>query len=316
MIKLLVIKSNFFSLHPAELLRLREFADVHIISREALTPETVSGCEIIFGNPPPDILIHAIALKWLHLATAGADRYMNLSLFARNDIILTTSSGAYGKVIAEHVLALMFALSRQLPHYVRAAQKQEWIMREDVLEVSDSAVAIFGLGDLGSSVAKLLKPLDCRILGVRKNIFEKPPYVDELFSMTEKLTVLSKADYIISCLPKTCETDNIFDCDAFDKMRPNSVFINVGRGNCTDEGALYRALKDGRIFGAGLDVTSVEPLPKDSRLWDLDNIIITSHTASVSQKDNNLLSEIFFDQMIRYTSGRRLKNTVNFIIGY
>ena len=301
------------------LLRVQEAApalEVRCVGRSAVTAEMMAGAEVIFGCPPPELLIRAERMRWLHLISAGAEPYGDLKLYARRDVLLTRASGVHGIPIAEHAVGLLLALCRQFPHYVRKMGEHQWQPRGDVVEVYGGTAAVFGAGDLGRSIARRLKAFDCKVLGVRNNVLEKPPEIDELFSPRQKLEVLRRAQFVFSCLPRTPQTERVFDAEAFGVMPQKSVFINVGRGQSADHAALRRALVEGPLFGAGLDVTDPEPLPPDHPLWNMENVIITAHSAAASEHTAKRGIELFLRQLERYSAGKRLLNEVDFYRGY
>ena len=301
------------------LLRVQEAApklNVRCVERSAVTPEMMAGAEVIFGCPPPELLVRAEKMRWLHLVSAGVEPYADLRLYARRDVLLTKASGVHGIPIAEHGVGMLLALCRQFPHYLRKAQQREWQPRSDVVEVYGGTAAVFGTGDLGRNIARRLKAFDCTVLGVRSNVMEKPPEIDELFSPHQKLEVLHRAQFVFCCLPYTPQTERVFDAEAFGAMPLKGIFINVGRGQSVDHAALRRALVEGPLFGAGLDVTDPEPLPPEHPLWGMENVIITSHSSATSEHTTRRGVELFLRQLERWNAGKRLSNEVDFFRGY
>lgn len=316
---LLVVRTKLFSPTPAMLLRVQEAApalEVRCAEQAAVTQGMAEEAEIIFGCVPAELLQYATRLKWLHTTNAGIEPYGDLRLYAHKNVTLTGASGVYGISIAEHGIGMLLALCRRFPYYVLKAQEHEWLRREDVLEVHGGTAAVFGLGDLGRNIARRLRAFDCKILGVRNNILEKPPEVDELFAPHQKTEVLKRAQFVFSCLPRTAQTDRIFDDAAFRAMPSGGVFINLGRGNAVDEEALHRALTEGTLFGAGLDVSDPEPMPPDNPLWSLENVLITAHSSAASPHVTRRGVELFLRQLERFHSGKRLSGEVDFFRGY
>jgi phosphoglycerate dehydrogenase-like enzyme len=316
---LLVVRSKYFTPGAAMMLRLQEAAgklQVVCAERDAVTPEMAENAEIILGMVPAELLCRAQRLKWLHTTNAGIEPYGDLRLYASKDVILTNASGVYGPQIAEHGVGMLLALCRRFPYYVNMARRREWNRREDVLEVGGATAAVFGLGDLGGNLAKRLKALECTVLGVRNNVLEKPSGVDEVFAPHQKLAVLKRAQFVFSCLPQTPQTDRVFDAESFAAMPSGGIFINLGRGNCVDEPALYRALTRGTLFGAGLDVSDPEPMKPENPLWTCENILITAHSSAASAHVNRRSIDLFLAQLQRYQGGKRLLNTVDFFRGY
>ncbi len=314
---LLIIPSRTFGVTPARLVRIQEAVPgLTVLYTAAPTGEQVSESEIIFGCLNPGLLAGAENLRWHHITNAGVEPYGDRSLYARGDTVLTNARGVYGVQIAEHALGMMLALSRQLPYYTDCTRRREWARRNDVRELYGSTVAIFGTGDLGQSLAARLAPFGCSVLGVRRNILELPDGFSELYPPHRMLDALSRSDYVVSCLPQTPQTVGIFNREAFDAMPPQSIFINVGRGSSVVESALVCALRSGRLMGAGLDVTDPEPLPPESELWDFENVLITAHSSAASPCVDARNFGLFMEQLERWSTGRRLRNIVDFRRGY
>lgn len=314
---LLIIPSRLFEVTPSRLIRIQEAAPrLTVLYTSSPSDEQVRDSEIIFGCPDAGLLARAFGLRWLHITNAGIEPYGDLSIYARDDIVLTNAKGVYGIQISEHVIGMMLALSRQFPYYADCVRRRDWNRRNDVRELYGASVTIFGTGDIGSSVAARLAPFKCHVTGIRRNILEMPPGFHELFPPHRMFEALSRSDYVVSCLPRTPQTVGVFNKDAFNSMRPTAVFVNVGRGNAVVESALVEALKSGRLMGAGLDVADPEPLPPESELWDFENVLITAHSSAASPHVDTRNYELFLKQLERYLAGKRLKNIVDFRRGY
>lgn len=314
---LLVVNTHLFSFAPAKLLHIQEMAPgLTLQVTSAPTQAMVSDSEIICGCPPKQLLAEAPDLKWLHLTNAGIEPYGDLGLYANRDILLTNASGVYGASIAEHAVGLMVGVSRFFERHVLNKQSRRWQRIPEARDLYGSTVVIMGLGDLGSQLAKRLSSFGCRILGVRRSGFDKPPHVEAVYPPHALLTVAREADYLVNCLPQTAETVGLLDHRVFEAMPTGSVLINVGRGSAVVESALVDAIRSGHLYGAGLDVADPEPLPPESPLWDLDNVLITSHSSSASSLQEQRSYELFTDLLDRYLSKRRLYNIVDFFRGY
>ena len=316
---LLAIESPNFRLSPAALLRVGEAApgyELRYVRQEAVTAQQTAQAEIIFGLIPSELLQHAEKLRWLHIINAGIEPYGDLRLFARRDTVLTNASGVFGIQIAEHGIGMLLGVCRAFPLYMRQMESGQWQRHSTAREVYGATAAVFGLGDLGLNVARRLRGFGCRILGVRQSILEKPPEVDEIFSLRQRLEVLRRADIVFNCLPGTSKTVGIFDREAFASMPRRSVFINLGRGRTADTDALWEALESGQLFGAGLDVVDPEPLPAEHPLWRQENVILTPHSSSASPEEPGRQLVLFCRLMDRYLSGKPMENAVNFLREY
>jgi len=268
--------------------------------------------EVIIGQPYPKYLKKAQKLKWVQLTSAGADHVADVSLYATDDVILTNASGVYGKPIAEHVFAMILAFSRNLMQYERNRQNCRW---EPVLPMRDfygSTLCVVGLGDIGKEVAIRGKAFGARVIAVKRTAGDCPPYVDELYRTDEIDRVLPKADYLVLALPNTPETKGILSEERIAKIKPGAFIVNVGRGAAICQEALVCALQEGRIAGAGLDVTDPEPLPADNPLWKMPNVIITSHTSGFSKQNWSRHAKIIQENLARYVEGKPLLNQVDF----
>ncbi|MCL1820546.1 MAG: D-2-hydroxyacid dehydrogenase [Oscillospiraceae bacterium] len=314
--KVIILYDNTFEFTPAMLMRIEEMG-VEVEYTHASTLKSAEDADIIFGCPPVETLKTALSLKWHHLPNAAIQPYVSPALYADPGIVLTNSSGVYGEAIGEHIIAMVFALARCFPLYSKQQREHIW-ERDDygTRWISGSTVSIFGIGDLGKNAAKRLKALGARTIGVKRTLFDKPPYIDEIYDLRSTDTVLRQSDFVICCLPLTDATRGLFREREFAAMNPQAYFINVGRGAIADTDALTEAIRGGTIAGAALDVTDPEPLPPEHPLWDLYNVIITPHSSCVCHDVQERKLELFLEQLNRYLSGRLLKNVVNFREGY
>ena len=283
---MLIIPSPIFELTPAKLLEAQELAPGLVLlylEKHRVTERIMAQTEIIYGCPEPSMLSDAAALKWHHLSNAGIEPYGDLRLYANKNVTLTKASGTYGITIAEHALGMTLSLLRMLPRYQNQQREHVWRRIQEKRELGGSTVLVLGMGDLGSQTAVRFRALGCYVIGMARS--ELPPRreASETISTEGLFHALSRADIIINCLPHTEHTEGIIGRVAFNAMKPGAVYINVGRGRTTDQAALTSALESGRLWGAGLDVTNPEPLPDESPLWDMENVIITPHSAEIGR---------------------------------
>lgn len=298
-----------------QLIQSHGFTCVIKPAKEAVQEDYLDA-EVIIGQPNPEYLKTAKKLKWVQLSSAGADHLADESLYANNDVILTNAGGVYGKPIAEHVFAMILSFNRNLMQYERNRQNCTWAPVLPVRDFYGSTVGIIGLGDIGREVAVRAKAFGARVLAVKRTVGDRPPYVDELYSVNELDRVLPQSDYLILALPNTPETKGILSEERIAKIKRGAFIVNVGRGTAICHEALIRALQDGRLAGAGLDVTDPEPLPADSPLWKMPNVIITSHTSGFSPHNWNRQAELIRENLERYAEGRTLINRVDFKAKY
>ncbi|CRZ33628.1 phosphoglycerate dehydrogenase-like enzyme [Herbinix hemicellulosilytica] len=317
--EILIMTDLYFNINEEQINLVKDIANkaaVTVVPNKNATDEMIARAEIIFGSPKPSKLILAQNLKWLQLPSAGADRYVNKNLYFNRNVILTNSSGVYGIPIAEHVFAMILSFNRNLPEYTLQKNEKKWHIISETREFYGSTLGVIGLGDIGHEVAKRAKAWGAKVLAVKKNISNKPDYVDELYTTENLDEVLKQSDYIVLTLPSTEKTRGIISEDRLKMMKPNAFLVNVGRGDLIDQEALVKALNNNWIAGAGLDVMTPEPLPQDSPLWELSNVLITQHSSGLSKVNDVRRLKIFIENLKRYLNNEKLLNTVDFNEGY
>lgn len=282
-----------------------------------LPEERYAQIEIAFGAIKYDKTVLMPGLKWLQLTTAGSNHCNDVGKYPNPRFMMTNASGAFGEQIAEHVLAFFLGFGRGLHAYRDNQHKSLWEISFQPRHLKGSAVGVVGLGDLGMAVAKRCSSMGANVLAIKRSFMEQPDYIDELFFDTQQSldALLQRSDYIALCLPLTDDTRQILDARRIALLRPGSVLANVGRGDLIDQQALIQRLQKGDIF-AGLDVTTPEPLEKESPLWQLPNCWITPHMSGMSSTMMPYICNLFVDNLRRYISGKKLNNMVDFTIGY
>ena len=281
------------------------------------TEEEVRSASVILGNPKPALIRGSETLEWLQLTTAGTDAYMRPGVLAP-DTVLTNATGAYGKSVAEHAFAVTLMLLKKLHLYRDNQREARWRYMGRVRTLSECTVAVIGLGDIGETYARLVKAMGARVIGVKRRPSPCPDCVDKLVLTEQTDEILPEADVIFSILPHTPATIHFFDRERLGRLKPDAVFINCGRGSAVDEEALYEVLSEGRIAAAGIDVTETEPLPPESPLWGLENLMITPHssggTSLKSTKEKILV--IAEENLAAWAAGKELRNLVDRTTGY
>lgn len=283
----------------------------------ALTEEQVRSADIIIGNPPPAWIAASPRLELMQLFSAGADPYIKPGVLHR-DTRLTNATGAYGKAVSEHALAATLMLMKKLHCYRDAQREHVWRDAGMVTSISDATVLVVGLGDIGLCYARQAKALGARVIGVKRRPGDCPEGVDELCLTADLDRVLPEADVIFSILPGTADTRYFYTRERFALMKPTAIFVNCGRGSAVETAVLAEALRTGQIAAAAVDVTEIEPLPADSPLWDLENLLITPHVAGnfhladIREQIVNIAAE----NLTAYLSGKPLRNMVDFATGY
>ena len=285
-----------------------------------LLEETLPDAEIIVGEPDARQLAAAEKLRWLQLTWAGVDRYSRMGDFPKQ-VVLTNASGAFGIVISEYVIGALLSLYRNFPLMLKNQQKHCWCEIEADTSVFGKTALILGTGNLGSNIARRLKAFEAYTIGVKRRPTSEPiPCFDEIHCTDELDALLPRADIVICCMPGTKETERLLTLERLQSMKKDAVLINVGRGGLIASQDLITVLSSGHLRGAALDVFESEPLSADSPLWDMENVIVTPHIAGPSFGSNrhtqDLIWNIFTENLGRYLHAEALRNVVNLEIGY
>lgn len=306
--------------------RLRgEFPELQVVQLNSYenVEQEIADAEIMFGiSLRPEQFLAARKLRWIHSQAAAVHQFLFPEL-VNSDVILTNARDVHGPVVAEQVIAMMFALARQISAAVNFQQKHTWgqeaMWRANwrPRELAGATVGLVGLGSIGRNVAKRASALGMRVIAAREHPEkEKPQYVDEVLPSSKLLDLLTRSDYVVLSTPVTPETTEMIGAEQLAAMKPDACLINVGRGPLIDEPALIEALRDHKIGGAALDVFNEEPLPSDSPLWDLENLLITPHTAGMSDNMWERHYALFSENLRRYFSGQPLLGLVDKHGGY
>ena len=299
-----------------------ELEIVHLSSYESVE-EHLRDAEIVFTiSLRPEQFLAARKLRWVHAPTAAVHQLLFPEL-VNSDVILTNSTEVHGPVVAEHVIALIFALAKKIPQATRLQQKRTWGKWEmwsegpRPREISGATLGLIGVGSIGRDVARKTAALGMRVLAVRAHPEKgKPEGVSEVFPSAELDDVLRQSDYVVVAAPLIPATQGLMNAARLSAMKPDAYLINVGRGPQVDEAALTEALRSRRIAGAALDVFDEEPLPAESPLWGLDNLLITPHTAGLTEKLWERHYQLFSENLRRYMAHEPLLSVVDKQKGY
>jgi phosphoglycerate dehydrogenase-like enzyme/glyoxylase-like metal-dependent hydrolase (beta-lactamase superfamily II) len=288
-------------------------------SDEAL--DHVAEADAIIGSATPELLAAGNKLRWVQVGSAGVEWYLEIPQLGSGDVLLTNGQKLASPEIAEHVMALARALARGLDHALAAQAEGDWKRREitssaHLARLRGKTMLVVGLGGIGTEVARLAAAAEMRVTGIRSSRRSGPPFVDRV-GLTEDLAeFIAEADVVVNCLPMTPDTADIFDTALFEAMKDTATFVNVGRGGTVDTDALLAALEEGRIAGAGLDVTDPEPLPADHPLWKAPNVIITPHYAARSDIGRERRWLLYRENFRRFVAGEPLLSVVDPERGY
>lgn len=306
--------------------RLRkEFPQLEVVrltSYEGIEKELADADIAFTFSIRPEQFREAKRLRWIHSPAAAVHQFLYPEL-VNSDVILTNAREVHGPVVAEHVLAVVFALAKRIPQDVRFQQKHIWgqeILWRDhqaPAEIADATLGLIGLGSIGRNVAKRASALGMNVICVREHPdSEKPEGVQEVLPASKLNELLGRADYVVLAIPVTAATRGIIGRDQLSQMKPGASLINVGRGPLIDDAALVEALRQHKIAGAALDVFDQEPLPADSPYWDLENVLITPHTAGMTTKLWERHYTLFSENLRRFLRGQPLLGLVDKRAGY
>jgi D-2-hydroxyacid dehydrogenase (NADP+) len=294
----------------------------HLDSYDRAEEEIRDAEVVVAWSIRPEQFNTARKLRWIHSPAAAIHQLMFPQLI-NSEVILTNAREVHGPVVAEHVIALIFALAKKLPDAVRLQQKHIWgqeiIWREQPRprEIAGATLGLIGLGSIGREVAKRAAALGMTVIAVREHpTKEVPQGVKQVYASVHLQTVMEQSDYIVLAVPLMPSTQKLMNAERLSQMKSDACLINVGRGPLVDEAALAAALRNHQIAGAALDVFVQEPLPADSPLWDLENLLITPHTAGLTEKLWNRHYELFSENLRRYLTGRPLLAVVDKQRGY
>ncbi|MEX2536052.1 MAG: D-2-hydroxyacid dehydrogenase [Trueperaceae bacterium] len=290
-----------------------------VVSREREEIEELLGeIEVVAGQFPRDLLPKAPRLRWFQQWGAGSDWLLQHPEAVTADFLLTNASGVHSIPISEHILAFMFAFARALPRAVRDQVEKNWNAPDGsgVFELADKTMLLIGVGEIGARTARLASALGMRVVGVRHDPSKGAEGVSEMHGTDHLPKLLPHADFVVLTVPLTRETQGMIGEAELHAMKESAYLVNIGRGGTVDEVALVAALQEGWIAGAGLDVFEEEPLPVDSRLWAMENVIVTSHYSGSTPHYDERAFEILLDNLERYQAGEPLRNVVDKRRGY
>jgi phosphoglycerate dehydrogenase-like enzyme len=281
--------------------------------------------------PEPD---EAPALRWVQFHFAGIDRYLDEPILQREDLLVTTLSGAAAPQVAEYALSMMLALGHKLPALMASQKKSEWpkdrFEKFAPVELNGKTIGIVGYGSIGRQIARLLQPFGVTILATKRNGFNPADegyvvegagdphgdFVHRLYPPQALRSMLKECHFIVVTVPMTPETRNMINAPIFDALKPGAFLVDVSRGGVVNQNDLVDALKSNKLAGAALDVFPEEPLPKNSPLWQNPNVIISPHISGGSEQYKERAAALFSENLLRYLSGLHLYNVFDRKRGY
>ena len=312
----IMINSEITSEQQQQIESISDILNIVTPNNSTAALEEIVDTEIVFGGFNRKLFERAEELKWVQVWAAGVDGIL-FPEFVESDIVLTSAKGYVGTHLADQAWALILGLLRGVG---RSARERTWDNKTSIRlatwELGERTLGIVGLGGTGIEVARRAQGFEMRVIAVDPETIDVPSFVHKIWTMDRFDDLLTQSDIVVICAPLTSETACMFNDSAFKKMQTHALLINVTRGKIVDGPALIRALDDGQIGGAGLDVTPVEPLPDDSPLWDMPNVIITPHVAGGSPIRMDRTVSLFCDNLERFLIGKPLLSVIDKRKGY
>ncbi|MCD5375151.1 D-2-hydroxyacid dehydrogenase [Candidatus Gracilibacteria bacterium] len=288
-------------------------ADIYAPEDEEGILEHIVDADIIFGNPliVQEYINKAKNLKWMQSSFAGIDAMVQEGL--QTDYTLTNVKDVYGAIMSEYVLGYILVKEKEILGNIENQKNKNWAPKA-YPSLTNKTIGIMGTGSIGSHIAKMTQAFGMKTLGYGSSDVSKECF-DVMYTQETIQEFLSQCDYVVSVLPNTDATKGIINKDVFSQMKPSGIFMSLGRGANLIEEDLIEAIKTKEIAGAVLDVFQIEPLPKDSELWSLENVFITPHISGYDE-DNESILKIFSENYKRFISGQDLIHKIDFNKGY
>lgn len=287
---------------------------VHCTERKSVAEE-IADADVYMGWLNREQFLEAKKLKWIQSPSSGINYYLDIPELVESDVLLTSASGTHGDCLAESVLAMILAFTRGIRDAIFYQQKHKWANREirsKQTELTESTIGIIGFGAVGRALAKLTQAFDMRIIAVDLYTDNKPDYVDKLWNLEHLNDLMNESDYVVVTVPYTSKTHGMIGAEQIALMKPSAMLVGISRGRIIDQKALAKALRENRLKAAALDVFDPEPLPEDSELWEIENLLITPHIAGGTQFEGKYILNIFRENLKLLLQGNLpLRNQVD-----
>lgn len=276
--------------------------------RRTVTAEQLAAATVIFGWPRAADMKHAKNLRWFQTMWAGTEEYEGM---LPEGVLFTCSAGTNSRSVAEHMLACLLAVCRRLPTYRDSQKARRWEDEGAMKTLLGATVLVLGAGHIGGEFAKMCQGLGAYTVGLKRRVQQVPGF-DQVGTMEELDQWLPRADVVAMSLPHSPETAGLMNERRLRLMKEDAILLNAGRGSALDQQALGAIMREGKLWGAALDVTDPEPLPQDSPLWDIPNLLITPHVAGGMRLEitRKACIQLAQDNLRRYLAGEALVNQV------
>jgi phosphoglycerate dehydrogenase-like enzyme len=299
-----------------------EFPEVEFVyepSRENLAT-ALADADIYMGWINREIYLQAKQLKWIQSPSSGANYYVAIPELVASDLLLTSAVGTHSACLGDSVFAMLLSFTRGIRQFVLRQQRHEWSLRElrnTLCELTGMTIGLIGFGSVGRATAKRAQAFDMRIMAVDAYPGVKPDYVESLVGLEGLPKLLAESDVVLVSVPYTKDTDHMIGAEQIAQMKDGAYLIVISRGSIVDEDAMVAALNSGKLAGAASDVFAQEPLPEDSPLWDVPNLLITPHAMGGTQYEGEHVMEIFKENLGKFLKGEfPLRNQVNKELGW
>lgn len=291
---------------------------VRVNTNDDLLREIVDA-DVLYGRPNAAVLAAAKQLKLIQSQSAGVDFLMNFPELVESDVVLSNTRGAHAPSIAEHAFALLLSLTRKIPASLDYQHKHQWRWEgsyREPREIMGSTIGILGYGQIGRAIAQRASGFEVQLLAVDVRPGAGDRFVETVWPVDKLSDMLALSDILMVAAPLTRETHHMLGAKEFATMPPGSIVIAVSRGGIIDEPALADALTTGHLWGAGLDVNEIEPVPADSPFWDMPNVVMSHHLAGSSWQKERRCVEILVENVRRLQDGAELINVVDKRAGF
>jgi phosphoglycerate dehydrogenase-like enzyme len=291
---------------------------VHCADRGAVAG-AIADADIYMGHLSREVFLAAKKLRWVQSPSSGVNYFLAIPELKDGPVILTGARGTHAASVAESAMAMILAITRGIVDSVQAQPQHKWVgsVRQKLLELTDLKMGIIGLGSIGKALAKRAYAFDMHVTAVDMFPTVKPDYVHELWGLDRQNELLAESDIVVVTVPWTAEVQGMIGAEQIALMKPSAMLVGISRGGIIEQKALAAALREKRIASAALDVFEPEPLPADSELWDIENLLIAPHIAGGTQYEGKYLLEIFGENLAKFVAGEfPLRNQINKQLGF